>query len=93
MSSRKALKIKRGDQVTVIAGDYAGTTGEVVEVLREQNRVLVQGVNMRWKHKRPTQQNPKGERVQQACPIHASNVMLVDPETGKRTRRRPTQEA
>ncbi|MDP6739999.1 MAG: 50S ribosomal protein L24, partial [Planctomycetota bacterium] len=52
----------------------------------------VEGVNMRTKHQKPTQQNPKGDRVQQECAVHASNVMLLDPETGKGTRKRPKKD-
>lgn len=84
------LKIKSGDQVVVIAGNDKGRTGEVVSVDRGRNRVIVQGINVRTKHKKPTQQNPQGERIQQECSIHASNVMLVDPATGKGTRKRPS---
>lgn len=87
------MHVKKGDQVIVITGNDRGTTGEVKEVLRKQNRVIVEGVNLRWKHKKPSQQNPQGERVQIECPIHASNVMLLDPQTGKGTRKRPTEEA
>lgn len=83
------MKLKKGDTVIVIAGNDKGQTGEVRDVDRARNRVLVEGVNKRWKHKRPTQQNPKGERVEEDHPIHASNVMLLDPETGKGTRKRP----
>jgi large subunit ribosomal protein L24 len=53
---------------------------------------VVEGVNMRTKHQKPTQQNPQGERVQQECAVHASNVMLLDPETGKGTRKRPKKD-
>ena len=82
------MHVKKGDQVIVIAGNDKGRTGEIKQVLSDANRVVVEGVNMRWKHRRPTQKNPKGERVQEACAIHASNVMFLDPETGKGTRHR-----
>ena len=81
------MKLKKGQLVKVIAGNSSGATGEVLLVDPDKNRVLIEGVNMRWKHKRPTQANPKGERVQEATPIHASNVMRIDAETGKTTRR------
>ncbi len=87
------MHVRKGDQVIVIAGNDRGTVGEVKEVLRKQGRVIVEGVNLRWKHRKPSQQNPQGERVQIECPIHASNVMLLDPQTGKGTRKRPTEEA
>jgi large subunit ribosomal protein L24 len=85
--------VKRGDTVIVIAGNDKGKTGEVKRVLADKKRVIVDGVNLRWKHKKATQQNPKGERVQEECPVHASNVMLLDPETGKGTRKRKNTEA
>jgi large subunit ribosomal protein L24 len=82
------MKIKKGDNVIVIAGNDRGKTGAIREVNREKGRVVVEGVNMRWKHKKPSQQNPKGERVQLEVAIHASNVMLLDEKTGKGVRRR-----
>ncbi len=85
------MKVKTGDQVIVIAGNSKGRTGTVVSVDLNKNRVLVEGINMRIKHKKPTQQTPQGERVEQEAPVHASNVMLLDPQTGKGTRKRPTE--
>ncbi len=87
------MHVKKGDQVIVIAGNDKGRTGEVKRVLRDTGRVIVDGVNLRWKHRRATQKNPKGERVQEECSIHASNVMLLDPESGKGTRKRKKAEA
>ncbi len=83
------MHVKRGDTVIVIAGNDKGTTGEVIAVDRTRNRVVVAGVNMRTKHVKPTQQNPKGERLEREQSIHASNVMHVDPANGKPTRKRP----
>ncbi len=82
------MHVKRGDQVIVIAGNDKGQTGEVLSVDRERNRVVVEKVNVRVKHTKPTQQNPKGERTEREFPIHASNVLPVDPATGKGTRKR-----
>lgn len=82
------MRLRKGDNVVVIAGNDKGKTGEIQTVDRERKRVIVEGVNLRWKNKKPTEQNPKGERVQEACSIHESNVMFVD-TTGKRSRRRP----
>jgi len=79
------MHVKKGEQVRVIAGNDKGKTGEVVSVLRDRNRVIVQGVNMRIKHTKPTQQNPQGAREEREQSIHASNVMPLD-ESGK-TRR------
>lgn len=87
------MHVRTGDTVIVIAGNDKGTTGEVVQVLNKRDRVIVEGVNLRWKHRKPTQQNPQGERVQTESPIHVSNVMHLDPETGKGTRRRPGKES
>jgi large subunit ribosomal protein L24 len=77
--------------VIVIAGNDKGRTGEVRRVINKTNPVVVEGVNLRWKNKKATQQEPQGERVQQECAVHASNVMLLDPKTGKGTRKRKTE--
>ena len=87
------MHVKKGDMVIVISGNDKGRTGEVKRVITKQKRVLVDGVNLRWKHRRPTQQNPKGERVEEECSIHASNVMLLDAATGKGTRKRRKEQA
>lgn len=87
------MHVKKGDQVVVIAGNDKGKQGEIREVLRESSRVVVNGINLRWRHKKPTQQNPKGERVQLESSIHASNVMLLDAKTGKGTRKRTETKA
>lgn len=81
------LKIKKGDQVVVIAGAYRDTSKvrEVMEVFPDVNRVLVDQVNMVKKHVKSTQDDPGGIK-QQPAPIHISNVMVVDPQTGKPTR-------
>ena len=81
-----ARHIKRGDTVMVIAGKDKGTTGRVLRVLTEKQRVVVEGVNRVWKHVRPSQRNPQGGRIQKDAPIHISNVMPLDPATGKGTR-------
>ncbi len=73
------LKIKKGDTVQVIAGNDKGTTARrVLDVDSKKMRVLVEGVNIRKKHMRPTQANPQGGIVSMEMPIHYSNVMLVD---------------
>ena len=84
--------IVKGDRVKVIRGNHRDMEGTVLRVLKSDGRVVVEGVNMRTKHQKPTQQNPKGDRVQQECAVHASNVMLLDPETGKGTRKRPKKD-
>jgi large subunit ribosomal protein L24 len=82
------MHVKKGDTVVVISGNDKGRTGTILHSIPEQNRVVVEGVNLRWKHRKPSQQNPKGERVQQETSIHASNVKRVDAGTGKRGRRK-----
>ena len=79
------LKIKRGDTVQVISGKEKGKRGEVERVIPRENRVVVNGVNERTRHARPTQNNQQGLFTFNA-PIHISNVMLVDPGTGQPTR-------
>jgi large subunit ribosomal protein L24 len=81
------MHVKKGDTVIVIAGNDKGKVGQINAVLRDRGRVLVAGVNLRWKHKKPTQQNPKGSRAQEECSIHHSNVMRYDPATKKGTRK------
>ena len=87
------MHVRKGDQVIVIAGNDKGKTGEVILAMPKDMRVVIEGVNLRWKHRKPTQQNPQGERVQIEVPIHASNVLHLDPATGKGVRRRPGQES
>src|SRR5579859_7569767 len=81
-----ARHIKRGDTVIVIAGADKGKTGKVLRVITDKDRVVVEGVNRVWKHVRPSQRNPQGGRIQKNAPIHISNVMPLDPTTGKGTR-------
>ena len=87
------MHVRKGDTVLVIAGNDKGKRGEIKSVLRERGRVVVEGVNLRWKHRKPNQKNPKGERVQVECAIHASNVMHIDPKSDAPTRRRPDRAA
>ena len=84
--TKHKIKIKRNDQVLVIAGKDAGKKGRVLRVLAEKNRVLVEGVMMMKKHIKPNpQKNIKGGIAEQEATIHLSNVMLVDSE-GNKTR-------
>ena len=80
------MYLKRNDLVVVVTGAEKGKQGRVLRIDEESNRVTVQGLNLRFKHVRRTQQNPKGGRVQKECPIDASKVMLVDPKTNGPTR-------
>ena len=79
------FKIKKGDQVVVITGRDKGKKGEVLEVLRAELRVRVQGVNMVKRHRRATQ-NDAGGIISMEAPLHISNVAHVDPESGAATR-------
>ncbi len=83
--AKAKLKIKKGDQVIVITGRDKGKKGEVTQILREQNRVVVQGINLVTKHSKPTQVSPGGIEKKET-PIHISNVAHVDPKGGKATR-------
>ena len=81
-----AARIKKGDTVFVISGKDKGKTGTVLRVIPEEDKVVVQGINMVTKHQRPTQRAPEGKRFQKEAPLHASKVMPVDPTTNKPTR-------
>ena len=80
------MNLVKGDTVIVIAGRDKGKTGVIQKVIPESNRVVVENVNLRKKHRKPTQGNPDGGIVEIYAPINASNVMLVDPKTKKPTR-------
>jgi len=79
------LRLKKGDTVRVMTGKHRGAEGEVLQVNHATQRVLVKNVNVIKKAQRPTQQNPRGGFKEQEAPIHASNLRLVDPSTGKPT--------
>ena len=80
------MNLVKGDKVIVIAGRDKGKTGVILKVIPETNRVVVENVNVRKKHKKPTQASPEGSIVEVYAPIDASNVMLEDPKTKKPTR-------
>ena len=80
------MKIIKGDKVIVIAGKDKGKTGIVQAVYPKVNKVVVEGVNVHKRHKKPTQQSPEGSVVEMYVPIDASNVAIVDPKTKKATR-------
>ena len=80
-----AAKIKKGDKVVVIAGRDKGRSGEVIEMRRDDGRVLVRGVNMVKRHQRQTAQQ-EGGIISKEASIHLSNVALADPKEGKPTR-------
>lgn len=82
----KKFHIKKGDTVFVNAGNDKGKTGKVLEVLREKDRVIVEGINVVSKHTKPNAKAPQGGILKQEAGIHISNVQLVDPKTGAATR-------
>ena len=79
------MNFKVGDEVVVITGSDKGKTGKIIKTLRDENRVVVEGVHMVKKHQRPTG-GETGGILEVEAPIHASNVMIIDPKTKKRTR-------
>ncbi len=80
------LKVKTGDKVRIIAGDHKGTEGKIVRVLKDKNKVIIEGVNMVSKHEKPSAQNPQGGIVKKEAPIHISNLSLIDSKSGETTR-------
>jgi large subunit ribosomal protein L24 len=79
------FKVKKGDKVVVLTGKDKGKTGEIKKILTEECKVIVQGVNVQTKHRKPSQTNAGGlDKIE--APIHISNVALADPKTGKATR-------
>ena len=88
-AKRRPMHVKKGDKVVVTSGQYkSNEPREVLKVDAENSRVIVQGVNLRWKHQRRSQQNPKGGRVQIEIPIASSKVLLFSSKLGKGTRTR-----
>ena len=80
------MKLKKGDNIIVITGKDKGKKGAITRVLVEKNRVVVEGINMMKKHQRPRRSGEVGQVVSIAMPMHASNVMILDPKSGKPTK-------
>ncbi|MBU0474847.1 MAG: 50S ribosomal protein L24 [Bacteroidetes bacterium] len=80
------MKIRKNDNVIIIAGNSKGSTGKVLKVFPKDNRVIVEGVSLRKRHTKPNQANPQGGIIEMEAPINVSNVMLVDPKSGKPTK-------
>ena len=80
------MKIKKNDNVMVMAGKDKGKTGKVMQVLPAENKIVVDGVNKTVKHAKTRKEGEKGQKIDFFGPINASNVMLIDPKTGKPTR-------
>ena len=87
------LRLRKGDRVKVMRGNEKDKEGTILRVDREKNRVVVEGVNLRKRHMKPSQQNPEGGIVSFEAPLAASNVMLIDPATGAPTRVRRQRNA
>ena len=81
-----AAKIKKGDKVVVLSGKDKGKHGEVTKSLPKEGKVVVAGVNIITRHRKPTQTNPQGGLEKAEVPLHVSKVALEDPKTGKPTR-------
>ncbi len=73
-----ANKLKKGDEVVVISGDHKGSKGKILQMLREKNRVIVEGVNMIKKHEKKTQDNPQGAIIEREASLHFSNLRRTD---------------
>lgn len=80
------LHIRKGDTVIVLAGRDKKKTGKVQKVLVEEQRAIVEGINMVSKSTKPSAKNPQGGIVKQEAPIHISNLSLIDPKSGTATR-------
>jgi large subunit ribosomal protein L24 len=78
-----ACKIRQDDMVQVISGDHKGAVGKILRVDRARSVVVVEGVNVVFRHVRPTRRNPQGGRIQKEAPIHLSNVLPYDPKAGR----------
>ncbi|MEE9408730.1 MAG: 50S ribosomal protein L24 [Polaribacter sp.] len=74
----KKFKLKSGDTVKVIAGDHKGSEGKILQIIKDKDRVLVEGVNLVSKHTKPSAQNPQGGIVKKEASLHISNVLLVE---------------
>ncbi|MEI8194596.1 MAG: 50S ribosomal protein L24 [Phycisphaerae bacterium] len=81
-----AARIKKDDMVYILSGADKGKTGKVVSVDAANQKVVIEGMNLKTKHIKPTQQNPKGGRLQRPAPLAMCKVQPVDPKTGKGTR-------
>ena len=83
---QKKLHIKKGDTVYVNTGEYKGQKGRVLEVFREKEKAIVEGINLVSKHTKPNSKSPQGGILKKEAPVHISNLMLLDPSSGEPTR-------
>lgn len=88
------LHLKAGDKVRVIAGNEKGNEGRVIKVFMEKRRAIVESLNIRYKHQKPSANTPQGEIIEMEGSIHISNLMVIDPSTGepRRTGRKKNEE-
>ena len=80
------MKIHKNDNVMVIAGNDNGKSGKILKVFPNKSRIIVEGINLRKRHSKPSQKNPQGGIIEKEAPIHLSNVMILDPKTNEPTR-------
>lgn len=81
-----ALGLRKGDVVQVMTGEYKGKNGKILKVLKEKEKLIVEGINMVKRHTKPNQKNQNGGIIEKEAEIHKSNVMLLCPKSGKPTR-------
>jgi large subunit ribosomal protein L24 len=81
-----AQKIRKGDTVVVLSGKDKGKKGEVTRVIPKDDKVVVSGVNVHVRHRKPSQSNPQGGLERKEAPLHISNVAVTDPKSGDPTR-------
>ncbi|MCH7827545.1 MAG: 50S ribosomal protein L24 [Bacteroidetes bacterium] len=80
------VKIHKNDNIVVITGNDRGKTGKVLKVFPKKSRLIIEGVNIRKRHTKPTQTNPQGGIIEKEASIHISNIMLLDPKSNEPTR-------
>jgi large subunit ribosomal protein L24 len=80
------MKIRKNDNIVVIAGNDSGKTGKVLKVFPKTSRIIIEGINLRKRHTKPNQKNPQGGILEKEAPIHVSNVMILDPTNNEPTR-------
>ncbi len=80
------MKIRKNDMVMVISGNDRGKSGKVLKVYPKDLKIIIEGINIRKRHTKPTQKKPQGGIIEKEAPINASNVMILDPKTNEPTR-------
>lgn len=80
------MKIKTNDKVKIIAGKDKGKVGKVLRAFPKFDKIIVEGINIQKRHRKPTRSNQKGQIIDKTMPIHVSNAMIIDPKSGKATR-------